>query len=55
MTEGQQDIIDDLNPLNVEARYPEYKDEIAAGLTKTNCEELIMETEELLCWIKEQL
>jgi len=55
MTEEQQDFIEDLNPLNIEARYPEYKDEIAAGLTKENCGELIEETEALLCWIKEQL
>ena len=55
MTEEQQDFIEDLNPLNIESRYPEYKDEIAAGLTKENCGELIVKTEELLCWIKEQL
>jgi hypothetical protein len=30
-----------LNPLNIEARYPEYKYEIASGLTKENCEEYI--------------
>ena len=28
MSETQRNFIDDLNPLNVEARYPEYKDEI---------------------------
>ncbi len=55
MSEEQQDFIDDLNPLNIEARYPEYKNEIAAGLTKENCGEFIVRTEELLCWIKEQL
>jgi HEPN domain-containing protein len=55
MTEEQQNFIEDLNPLNIEARYPEYKDEIAAGLTDENCKELITGAEELLCWIKEQL
>ena len=55
MTEEQQDFIEDLNPLNIESRYPEYKDDIAAGLTEENCGELIEGTEELLCWIKEQL
>jgi hypothetical protein len=39
----------------IEARYPEYKDEIAAGLTNEICEEFIKGTEEMLCWIKEQL
>ena len=55
MSEKQQDFIEDLNPLNIEARYPEYKEDIAAGLTKENCRELIKGTEEMLCWIKEQL
>jgi HEPN domain-containing protein len=55
MSEEQQNFIEDLNPLNVEARYPEYKDEIAAGLTNEICVELLMGTEELLSWIKKQL
>ena len=55
MTEKQKDFVDYLNPLNIEARYPEYKDEIAAGLTKKNCIELMKNTGELLCWIKNQL
>ena len=55
MTEEQQDFLEDLNPLNVEARYPEYKDGITAGLTNEICTELVAGTEELLCWIKKQL
>jgi hypothetical protein len=41
--------------MNVEARYPEYKEEIAAGLSDEICGEILRETEELLCWIKQQL
>jgi HEPN domain-containing protein len=55
MSEEQQNFVDDLNPLNIESRYPGYKDEIAAGLTEEICGELIKETEGLLCWIKERL
>ena len=55
MTENHQSFLEMLNPLNIEARYPDYKAEIAAGLTKKNCKILIKDTEELLCWIKEQL
>ena len=55
MSEEQQDVIRELNPLNIEARYPEYKNEIAADLTREICLELIKGTEELLCWIKTQL
>ncbi|MCL1820563.1 MAG: HEPN domain-containing protein [Oscillospiraceae bacterium] len=55
MSSEQQDFIKELNPMNVEARYPEYKDEIAAGLTRGICGEFITRTEEMLCWIKKQL
>ena len=55
MTEEQKDIIGKLNPLNIEARYPEYKNRIAANLSNDICKRLVEETEELLCWIKQQL
>ncbi|MDR1292547.1 MAG: HEPN domain-containing protein [Clostridiales Family XIII bacterium] len=55
MSDGQQDFIEELNPLNIEARYPEYKEQIAKTLTLKKCKEIIAGTEELLCWIKEQL
>ena len=55
MSDEQRGHIDELNPLNIESRYPEYKEEIAAGLTKESCSTLIVTTEDLLCWIKDQL
>ena len=55
MSAEQQEIIKDLNPLNIEARYPVYKEHIAEGLSDKICNKLIIETEELLCWIKQQL
>ena len=55
LTEKHQDFVDYLNPLNIEARYPEYKDEIALGMTKESSDLLLSKTEELLCWIKKQL
>ena len=55
LTEEQKETIGKLNPLNIEARYPEYKNRLAANLTSDICQELIHETEGLLCWIKEQL
>jgi HEPN domain-containing protein len=55
LTETQKSFLADLNPLNIEARYPEYKDRIAATLSKEVCIKLIKDTEEMLCWIKEQL
>ena len=55
MSEEQKNIVGQLNPLNIEARYPEYKNRVAANLTNDICKKMIVETEELLCWIKEQL
>jgi HEPN domain-containing protein len=55
MTDEQLSLIDKLNPLNIEARYPEYKDEIAASMSKESCIELIKQTKEMQCWIKKQL
>jgi len=55
MSEEQKDVIGLLNPLNIQARYPEYKNRIAATLTNDICQKLIVETEGLFCWIKQQL
>jgi len=55
MSPEQQGFIKELNPLNIEARYPEYKEQIAAELSARICDDLIAGTEEMLCWIKEQL
>jgi HEPN domain-containing protein len=44
-----------LTPLQIEARYPEYKEKISAMLTEEYCKKLLKETEEFLCWIKKKL
>ena len=44
-----------LNPLQIEARYPEYKAKMEALLTEGYCVALLAEVEGFLCWIKEQL
>jgi len=55
MSEEQQDFIEELNPLNIEARYPEYKEQIIKDLSLELCTSIIAETEVMLCWIKELL
>ena len=55
MSEAQKEVLRNLNPLNIESRYPEYKNRIGANLTNDICKKLLSETEELLCWIKQQL
>lgn len=44
-----------LIPLQIETRYPEYKERIAATLTVEGCRGILTETEDFLCWIKRQL
>jgi len=55
MTEEQRELLRELNPLNIEGRYPEYKQGIAQTLNNDKCVQLIAKTEDLLCWIKKQL
>ena len=51
----QLTFINSLNPLQVEARYPEYKDRIAKTLNRKKCSQILKDAEELLCWIKTKL
>jgi HEPN domain-containing protein len=55
MPSEQHMLIKELNPMNIEARYPEYRERIASELSAKICDGLISETEKLLCWIKTQL
>jgi len=55
LSEEQVALLAKLQPLQIEARYPSYKERIAATLTPEYCKELLRETEEFLCWIKSRL
>lgn len=55
LSDEQELFLGKLSPLQIEARYPSYKERIAATLTKDYCNELLKETEEFLCWIKTRL
>lgn len=55
MREDQQDFIDDLEPLNIEARYPSYKERLLKSLNEDRCKELLKLTDELRIWIKSKL
>lgn len=54
-TDEQKDILDILEPLNLEARYPTYKEKLMKSLTKERCEKIMRETEDLYKWIRENL
>lgn len=55
MTEEQRELLYELNQLNIEGRYPSYKEDMAKLLNEEICQQLIKRTEELICWIKQQL
>ncbi|MDR2825353.1 MAG: HEPN domain-containing protein [Deltaproteobacteria bacterium] len=51
----QQALLDTLAPLNIESRYPEYKERIAENLSEQTCNDIIAETKDFLSWIKSKL
>jgi HEPN domain-containing protein len=54
-TEEQKDFIDQIEPLNIEARYPSHKKRLLESLTEQKCIEILKGTKELQLWIKEKL
>ncbi|HPR33980.1 MAG TPA: HEPN domain-containing protein [Prolixibacteraceae bacterium] len=54
-SEIQKSFIDQIEPLNIETRYPSYKERLLFSLTEIKCKEIIQDTNLLLQWIKEKL
>lgn len=55
MSEEQLDFIDELEPLNIEARYPSYKERLYRSLNAERCNDIIKQTDNLRIWIKNKL
>ena len=55
LNEEQLVIIDELEPLNIEGRYPSYKEELMKTLNTSRCEKLLTNTTILQQWIKKML
>lgn len=55
MSEAQHEFIAMLMPMNIEARYPEYKQKVASSLNGQTCKDIIKETKALQTWIKIKL
>ena len=55
ITKSQKEFINRLDPLNIEARYPSYKNEVAITMTKDNSILILKETKEFISWIKSKL
>jgi HEPN domain-containing protein len=54
-SEEQKGFIDQLEPLNIEARYPSHKERLLKSLTDMKCLEIIHHTKEIQTWIKVRL
>lgn len=48
-------LLDELEPLNIEARYPSYKEKLLADLNKSRCEKFLKQTNQFIVWIKKRL
>ena len=46
-TEQQKEFIDQVEPLNIEARYPSHKEKLLKSLSESKCREIISQTKEL--------
>ena len=55
LSSEQLDIIDELEPLNIESRYPSYKEKLMQSLNESRCEKLLNDTLSLISWIKNKL
>ena len=55
LSEEQISFIEILNPLNIEARYPDYKSKIIHYLTDERTQGIFEKTKELLQWTKEKI
>jgi HEPN domain-containing protein len=55
LSDEQKNLIENISPMSIEARYPEYKERVLGSATTEDCERFIEQTGELLCWIKKRL
>lgn len=54
-SEEQKDFIDQIEPLNIEARYPSHKERLIKSLTEEKCIDILKRTKEIQQWIKGKL
>ena len=55
MSDDQRDFLDTITNYNIEARYPEDKEELARTLTPQACRQIIDETKQMQQWIEGHL
>jgi len=54
-SDDQKNLIDELEPLNIEARYPSHKEKVFQSLSEERCKYLTEKTRELQEWVKTKL
>lgn len=55
LDEKQKDFLDIVDPLNIEARYPSYKEKIFKTLNLDVCNKIFKQTGDFFLWIKKKL
>ncbi|SEH05217.1 HEPN domain-containing protein [Candidatus Venteria ishoeyi] len=55
LSNEQKSFIDQVEPLNIEARYPSHKERLLKSLSESKCNDLIEGTKEIQLWIKTKL
>ncbi len=55
MSSEQREFLNELVPMNIEARYPEKKDVLLRAMNEGICKRMLSRTEELQSWIKQKL
>jgi len=55
LTNEQKLFLNALNPLNIEARYPDYKEKLKKLLTDERCKQIFEQTKQLQQWTKEKI
>lgn len=55
MNEEQNLFIETMTPMNIEARYPDYKSLLASSLNQAVCADILTQTQNLQLWIKSKL
>ena len=55
LTEAQKDYLFSIQPLNIEARYPSYKEGLMKSLNQENTSRLLEQSREFQSWVKQML
>lgn len=55
LSDGQKVFISEIMPMNIQARYPSYKESLSSALSEAKCKEILDKTKEMQQWVKTKL